>query len=178
MVTGWHIPTLERCIRTLKCAGTLPLNRRWTLGRVGTPNRRKERAGRWPRLTGIGRGGSTSVEFAVALPILLLMVMGSVQFGIMFHLKNEMTDAARDAVRALAVGEITGIEAHQLALDRLSGWNMTFSVVVTEPDPNDPSDRAVTVDVNVPMSQAVFMDFLSLFETGNLQGRVTMRNEV
>ena len=50
-----------------------------------------------------GDGGQTFVEFALVLPILVLLVFGITQFGLAFRNYLAITDAARVGARAAAV---------------------------------------------------------------------------
>jgi Flp pilus assembly protein TadG len=50
--------------------------------------------------------GSQIVEFAVALPLLLVLVVGIFDFGNAFNLKQKLTNATRDAAR-LGAGQPT-----------------------------------------------------------------------
>ena len=52
---------------------------------------------RLSRRLAAGTGGSQIVEFAVALPLLLVMVVGIFDFGNAFNLKQKVTNAAREA---------------------------------------------------------------------------------
>src|SRR5437016_8854858 len=47
--------------------------------------------------------GQTMVEFAVVLPILIVLLFGIVQFGILFNNYVTLTDAVRAGARAAAV---------------------------------------------------------------------------
>jgi len=47
--------------------------------------------------------GQAFVEFAIVLPVLVLLVFGIIQFGVAFHNYLAITDAARVAARAAAV---------------------------------------------------------------------------
>jgi Flp pilus assembly protein TadG len=55
-----------------------------------------------------GDGGQTVVEFAIVLPILVLLVFGITQFGLAFHNYLAITDAARVGARAAAVKRTSG----------------------------------------------------------------------
>ena len=131
----------------------------------------------WPSSSDRGESGATAVELAFALPVMLLIILGIIQFGTIFHVRNSMTDAARKAARSLSVGEVNETAAKQAALDSLSAWPMTFTVVTSMPDPNDPEDRDVSVNISVPLSQASLVDIAGLFSTGNVGSSVTMRME-
>jgi Flp pilus assembly protein TadG len=54
-----------------------------------------------------GDGGQTFVEFAIVLPILVLLVFGITQFGLAFRNYLAITDAARVGARAAAVKRTT-----------------------------------------------------------------------
>lgn len=47
--------------------------------------------------------GQTFVEFALALPVLLVLLFGIIQFGIAFHSYITLTDATRAGARKAAV---------------------------------------------------------------------------
>ena len=44
--------------------------------------------------------GSTAIEFALILPILVLMLFGIVEFGLLFYNQQIITNASREAARA------------------------------------------------------------------------------
>ncbi|WP_026553245.1 TadE family protein [Arthrobacter sp. H20] len=47
--------------------------------------------------------GAVAVEFALVLPILLLLVFGIVEFGRAYNTQVSLTHAAREGVRAMAI---------------------------------------------------------------------------
>ena len=49
--------------------------------------------------------GQSLVEFALVIPILLLLMVGIMEFSRAWMTKNIMTAAAREGARVLAVGE-------------------------------------------------------------------------
>lgn len=49
--------------------------------------------------------GAAAVEFALVLPFLLVLLCGIVDFGLAFNAKVTLTHAAREGVRAIALGE-------------------------------------------------------------------------
>jgi Flp pilus assembly protein TadG len=52
--------------------------------------------------------GQTMAEFAIVLPILIVLLFGIVQFGILFNNYVTLTDAARAGARAAAVSRQNG----------------------------------------------------------------------
>lgn len=133
----------------------------------------------WRRLGGLGRDerGVTAVEFVFVAPILILILGGILQFGLVLYLQNQMSDVARDISRRVAVGELSETEGEAEAQNSLINWGMTYTVDVTMPNPSDPTDRDVGVTISVPMSQASLIDILGLFQSGTLTASVTMRQE-
>lgn len=50
-----------------------------------------------------GEGGQALVEFALVLPLLLLMVLGVIDFGRAWNLHQVLTDAAREGARKAVI---------------------------------------------------------------------------
>jgi Flp pilus assembly protein TadG len=83
--------------------------------------------------------GQTFVEFALALPILIVLLFGIIQFGIAFHSYITLTDATRAGARKAAVsrllpaGERTGAvtTAVRNSAQNLDQTRLTPSVVST-----------------------------------------------
>jgi Flp pilus assembly protein TadG len=60
------------------------------------------------RVSWRGDGGSAAIEFAIVLPILVMLVFGIVSMGQAYNTYLNVTAAAREAARALAVGDDAG----------------------------------------------------------------------
>ncbi|MHA7247655.1 TadE/TadG family type IV pilus assembly protein [Arthrobacter tecti] len=48
--------------------------------------------------------GAVAVEMALLLPVLLILLLGIMEFGRAFNTQITLTNAARDAVRVMAIG--------------------------------------------------------------------------
>src|SRR5450759_2456703 len=57
---------------------------------------------RSPRVDTVSRGQSL-VEFALVLPLLLLILLGIIQFGFIFNTQVTITNAAREGARAATI---------------------------------------------------------------------------
>jgi Flp pilus assembly protein TadG len=63
------------------------------------------------KISGVGQEGAALIEFALVLPLLLILVMGIVDFGLYFYNDLLLTQAARDAARFASVGDAGGFDA-------------------------------------------------------------------
>ncbi len=89
--------------------------------------------------------GVAAVEFAFVMPVLVLILTGVIQLGLLLFLHGNMGDVARDTARRLAVGELTAANAPSYAEGQLVNWGGTFTVTPTMPNPADPNDRDIGV---------------------------------
>jgi Flp pilus assembly protein TadG len=68
-----------------------------------------------PLTSRVGRGnherGAVAVEFALVLPILLILVFGLIQYGLYFWSMQGGSSAAREAARRGAVGQLESCDA-------------------------------------------------------------------
>ena len=49
--------------------------------------------------------GAVAVEFAILLPLLLMLVLGTIEFGRAYNAQITLTNAARDGVRVMAIAK-------------------------------------------------------------------------
>ena len=47
--------------------------------------------------------GAAAVEFALVLPVLVLMLLGLIEFSILFNTQISLTNAAREGARSMAI---------------------------------------------------------------------------
>ena len=121
--------------------------------------------------------GAVAVELAFGLPVLLMLMMGSVELGAVFFLENHMTSIASDVARRVAIGELGEAEAESMAHERLINWGIDYSVDVTLPDPVDPNDKDIEVLIRAPMAQASITDFPIPFGTAEISALAIQRDE-
>jgi Flp pilus assembly protein TadG len=69
-----------------------------------------------------GEGGAAAVEFALVMPILLVLVFGIIQYGWYFYAMQSGSSAVSDAARRVAVGncQTTG-QVQTLIYNKLGG---------------------------------------------------------
>ena len=101
--------------------------------------------------------GQSLVETAVVLPILLLLLAATVDFGRAFDAYIVLTNAAREGARFGAVNpELTAEEVHDLVVTDImgSGTNLTpitESDIVVTVDGQEEGSEEVTVEVSYPL---------------------------
>ena len=82
------------------------------------------------RSTGIAarERGAAAVEFALLLPVLLLLVFGIVDFGRALNAQITLTQAAREGVRLAALGQPNVVSRTQAAATGISPVTVTVTV--------------------------------------------------
>ncbi len=129
-----------------------------------------------------GQEGSTAVEFAIILPVLLLILLGIVQFGFLFVIHTAMANAAREEARwiALAGGNIAGHDVTASVEQRLGPWTDSFPgafTVVSSPPAAPPAENVVYVEVSFDLSRIAFGGLISGFAGNSISARVAQHTE-
>jgi len=109
--------------------------------------------------------GVAAVELAICLPILILLVCGSIEFGILFYNEQVITNASREGVRAGITGTVNAdiikiVENYcDGKLINLNGSSklQTGAVTVSGPDTNN--DLTVGVDYDYDFLFGGILDF-------------------
>ena len=124
-------------------------------------------------------GGTALIEFALILPLLLILTVAAVDFGRAFFCKNVLEQSAREGVRLLAVSSSADSAlVRQRILNVANGGGVTVkSVVLTDPD----ATRQVSVEVDGEFNW-IFPGVFNLFGAGfvnpmTLTGKAVMRDE-
>ncbi|MGJ9426450.1 TadE/TadG family type IV pilus assembly protein [Nesterenkonia halotolerans] len=52
--------------------------------------------------------GASAVEFAIVVPVLVVLLLGIMAFGHAFHVQSVLSNAARDGVRVMALQDTSG----------------------------------------------------------------------
>ena len=96
--------------------------------------------------------GVAAVELAICLPILILLVCGSIEFGLLFYNQQVITNASREGARAGIVAETVNADIIQIVenycsnkLINLNGANELQANAVTVSAPDAQNDRTVRV---------------------------------
>jgi Flp pilus assembly protein TadG len=116
--------------------------------------------------------GAVAVEFALLLPLLLLIVMGIVDFGRMLNAQESITQAAREGARLVALGQPNVTSRTQAAAGVLSPVGVSIaSTCPTGAGSGVSSVVETTYDFGFTPG---FGSIASLFGGNGLGGRVTL----
>lgn len=115
--------------------------------------------------------GSSTVEFVIALPILLAILAFAVQYGNALKVRNNLDVASRDAARYLAraplnpagtdVDNFFKLAAKKIVSDRIDTTKSNISSFVSTSDITSVSVN-VTIDVPFPL-----LSWIGLFDTAD-----------
>lgn len=83
-----------------------------------------------------GERGAAAVEFAFILPLLLALVGGIIDFGFGFYSQVGLAHAAREGVRAEAIGTADGATTAEAAFVPIAVTNVAGTVVQNCPSPD------------------------------------------
>ena len=126
-----------------------------------------------------GERGAVLVEFAVVIPILLILLMGIVEVGLLFYNQQVLTNASREGARAgishLAVSEVTTI-VENYCQDRMIRFDSDTAPTTTVTGIPGSFGDNVTVNVNYPYTFLV-PDLLGFGPNLQLQAETIMRME-
>lgn len=116
--------------------------------------------------------GQAIIEFAMLLPILLLVLFGITEFGRAIMVKNILHTAAREGARLAVVSDSTS--AHGRVLEVLNAAKVTpKAIIIAYNIPQRKVEVTVTTDFEV-LSAGVLDPFMGVLE---LRGKTVMRLE-
>jgi hypothetical protein len=105
--------------------------------------------------------GAIMVEFALILPILVILVFGIIEFGRAYNTQIALQGAAREGARALALADAASAvqavdDSHGLSTVVSVGFPDGSCPVNPDPDPRKVVYRTVTTSTNIPFSVPFF----------------------
>lgn len=131
---------------------------------------------RWPTYKDRGANrGNAVIEFALILPLLLLMVFGITELGRAIMTVNVLTQAAREGARVAAVAGADSTAVTARVMEVLDAANITPAaggITISGPDAN----KAITVTVETDF-QILSAKALSIQGVIRLKGSTVMRFE-
>ncbi|MFI7482200.1 TadE/TadG family type IV pilus assembly protein [Kocuria sp. M1R5S2] len=112
--------------------------------------------------------GAAAVEFALVLPILLTLVLGTIEFGRAYNVQISLTHAARETVRSMAISNNwpNAVSRGRAAAPSLVPADMQFSANPTNCTPG----TMIQVTVKYPLNTIT-----GIASSMTLSGKAAMR---
>jgi Flp pilus assembly protein TadG len=124
--------------------------------------------------------GQAAVEFALVVPVLLLLLLSIIQGGIVFHNYLTVTDAARAAARQAIEARVSGVtltDVQNTAKAAAPDLDPTKLGVALD-DPSDPTFNQGGSQLSVTVTYPYSINILGVVvASGNLTSRMTGRLE-
>jgi Flp pilus assembly pilin Flp len=118
-----------------------------------------------------GQEGAAAVEFALLLPLLVLLLFGFIQFGLAFNTRIQATNAAREAARQAVVGiddftDVGGVPFWQVVKDRAGVSSISNCSFTTQ----DVVGGTLTVRFDYPLKLVIpFLPSPPSWQTGTAE---------
>lgn len=119
--------------------------------------------------------GQDLIEYALILPLLLLLFIGIIEFGMIIFSYDTIANAAREGAR---VGIISGrTDAQVSTATRQLTLGLDQSALNVTVDRSNPEAIRVIVQYNAPLLTGVFVQSIGGSSSVPLQATATMRYE-
>lgn len=95
--------------------------------------------------------GAAAVEFALLLPLLLLLVLGTIEYGRAYNAQITLTNAAREGVRVMAIGNdpVAAKDAAKTAAAPLSTTIPTSDITLSTEVCSTGNQVTLTINYNL-----------------------------
>lgn len=119
------------------------------------------------------------MEFALVAPVLVLLVMGTVEYGRMVMVQQVLTNATREGARRGVLDGATTVEVKSVVENFLTTSRISGAIVSVNPDPPSSASfgEPVTVSVQVPFSEVSWLPTPMFLTNTNLSASTVMRRE-
>ena len=128
--------------------------------------------------------GTSIVEATIVLPLMLLLVFSTAEFGISFTRWNSLTNAVREGARVGVVfrtpcdaGAVTTLIETTVANFADSSGIDPANITTTVTGACFPTGTQLTVDATVPYNYVALSALAGLAPSTSLRARTVMRNE-
>ncbi|MBI1903364.1 MAG: pilus assembly protein [Planctomycetia bacterium] len=140
------------------------------------PNRRSDR----PAVTRARRLGAATVEFAAVAPLLLLFILGIIEFGRMMTVQEILTNGAREGARKAALPGTSDADVYSAIDSYMAGAGISgHSRTVTPGSATAQPGTAMRVTVSVPYTSVSWLpsQAVAFLGSSTLTASVEMRKE-
>jgi Flp pilus assembly protein TadG len=126
------------------------------------------------------RTAAAAVEFAFVAPLLVLLVLGMVEFGRMLMVQQNLTNAAREGARKAVLPGATDSQVETTIDDYMKGVDISGHSKTISPSTNSAdSGTAIVVTVSVPYDKVSWLPLnaVGFLKETTLKASVQMRKE-
>ena len=123
------------------------------------------------------RRGAVTVEFAIALPVLILFTFTGLEFARVNMIRNTAVNAAYEGARQGIVPGATADECEDTANELFDVVRISGATVVATPNPILPSSDSVTVTVTIPITADNSFFTPQLYMGSSIVSSVTLPRE-
>jgi Flp pilus assembly protein TadG len=124
------------------------------------------------------RQGIAAVEFAVVLPVIVLIVFGVLELGCMIHVQGALQNASREGARHAITRRATAASVAEACQQSLSLTTVKGAVISVTPDPTQAeSGSMIRVRISADYLRNSWLPGNGLFRGASLSSEVVMRKE-
>ncbi len=130
------------------------------------------------RRRGHPESGAAAVEFALLLPLLLLILFGIIDFGRAYNMQIALSQASREGVRGLALGNTTNpTSVVQAAAYPVAGVSVAYTTCPANPGPTSVATVTATKAFTyiTPISGVMNLLGFSSLAAPTITGKAEMR---
>lgn len=118
--------------------------------------------------------GQSLVEFALVVPLLLVLLFGIIDFGRVFHVYLTLDHAGREAARAASIGK-DDLTVKTVAVNDASSINLTDDKISINPSPRSSgTDVTITITYKIDFLTPIIAQMVGPFD---LKNKTVMRVE-
>jgi len=124
------------------------------------------------------RRGAAAVEFAVVLPVFVILVFGMIEYGRMVMVQQVITNASREGARTAVLDGATTTSVQSAVTTYLTNAQLSGGSSTVSPNPaTAASGSPITVTVSIPFSSVSWLPSPMYLGGKTLSASTTMRRE-
>jgi Flp pilus assembly protein TadG len=124
------------------------------------------------------RRGAAAVEFAVVLPVFVILVFGMIEYGRMVMVQQVITNASREGARKAVLDGATTSSVQTAVTSYLTSAKVNGGSAAVSPNPTSAAaGDPITVTVSIPFSAVSWLPSPMYLGGKTLSASTTMRRE-
>jgi Flp pilus assembly protein TadG len=124
------------------------------------------------------RRGAAAVEFAIVLPVFVILVFGMIEYGRMVMVQQVITNASREGARSAVLDGATTSSVQSAVGTYLTNAQISGGSTAVNPSPSSAaSGDPITVTVSIPFTAVSWLPSPMYLGGKTLSASTTMRRE-